>query len=36
MNFIKIKIIIVDIEVIEDGNVILDTGGGILNIINQK
>lgn len=26
----------VDIEVIEDGNVILDTGGGILNLINKS
>ena len=25
-----------DIEVIEDGNVILDTGGGILNLINKS
>ena len=26
----------VDIEVIEDGNVVLDTGGGILNLINKS
>ena len=26
----------VDIEVVEDGNIILDTGGGVLNLINKS
>ena len=26
----------VDIEIIEDGNILLDTGGGILNLINKS
>ena len=35
-NFIKNKNFPIDIKVIEDGNTILDTGGGILNMINKS
>ena len=35
-NFIKIKKFPIDIEIIEDGNKILDTGGGILNMIEHS
>tara|TARA_B100001057_G_scaffold71828_1_gene66024 strand:+ start:333 stop:1022 length:690 start_codon:yes stop_codon:yes gene_type:complete len=36
IGFIKKKNFPVDIQVIEDGKNILDTGGGILNMINQS
>ena len=35
-NFIKNKNFPIDIKVIKDGNTILDTGGGILNMINKS
>ena len=35
-EFVKNHTYKVDIEVIEDGNGILDTGGGILNLINKS
>ena len=35
-NFIKIKKFPIDIKIIEDGNKILDTGGGILNMIEHS
>ena len=35
-NFLKSKNFSVEIEVIEDGKKILDTGGGILNMINHS
>ena len=36
MNFIKKKKFLIDIQIIEDGKNILDTGGGILNMINRS
>ena len=35
-NFVSKKKFNLDIEIIEDGNVILDTGGGILNLIKES
>ena len=35
-NFLKVKNFDLDIEVIDDGEVILNTGGGILNMINSS
>ena len=35
-NFIKSKNFNVDIDIVEDGENLLDTGGGILNMINQS
>ena len=35
-NFIKIKNFKLDIKIINDGNVILNTGGGILNMIKSS
>ena len=35
-NFIKNKNFPIDIKVIEDGSTILNTGGGILNMINKS
>ena len=35
-DFIKSKNFPIDIQIIEDGNRILDTGGGILNMINHS
>ncbi len=35
-NFVEKKNFPIDIEIIEDGNKILDTGGGILNMINHS
>ena len=36
INFIKKKNFLIDIQIIEDGKNILDTGGGILNMINRS
>ena len=36
INFIKKKKFLIDIQIIEDGKNILDTGGGILNMINRS
>ena len=36
MNFLKEKKFELDIEIIDDGEVILNTGGGILNMINSS
>ena len=36
INFIKKKNFSIDIQIIEDGKNILDTGGGILNMINRS
>ena len=36
LNYLKIKNFEIDIEVVEDGKNILDTGGGILNLINYS
>ena len=36
MNFLKIINLKIDIKVIEDGNNILDTGGGILNLVQKS
>ena len=35
-NFIKKKNFPIDIQIIEDGKIILDTGGGILNMIESS
>ena len=35
-EFFKNRNYKVDIEVVEDGNIILDTGGGVLNLINKS
>ena len=35
-NFLKIKKFSLDIQIIEDGEAILNTGGGILNMINSS
>jgi len=35
-NFIKSKNFNIDIDIVEDGENLLDTGGGILNMINQS
>ena len=35
-NFVSKKKFNLNIEIIEDGNVILDTGGGILNLIKES
>ena len=35
LEFIQNKKFPIDIQIIEDGNEILDTGGGILNMIKQ-
>ena len=35
-DFIKHKNFSIDINVVEDGKIILDTGGGILNMINNS
>ena len=36
LNFIKNNNFNVDIQIVEDGEIILDTGGGILNMINSS
>ena len=36
LNYLKIKNFEIDIDVVEDGKNILDTGGGILNMINYS
>jgi MurNAc alpha-1-phosphate uridylyltransferase len=36
LNYLKIKNFEIDIDVVEDGKDILDTGGGILNMINYS
>ena len=36
LNYLKIKNFGIDIDVVEDGKNILDTGGGILNMINYS
>ena len=36
LNYLKIKNFEIDIDVVDDGNNILDTGGGILNMINYS
>ena len=36
LNYLKIKNFEIDIDVVEDGKNILDTGGGILNLINYS
>ena len=35
-NFVKSKNFPIDIQIVQDGNKILDTGGGILNLINHS
>ena len=35
-NFIKSENFNIDIDIVEDGENLLDTGGGILNMINQS
>ena len=36
LNYLKIKNFEIDIHIVEDGKNILDTGGGILNMINHS
>ncbi len=36
LDFVKKKKFLIDIQIIEDGKVILDTGGGILNMIKHS
>ena len=36
LDFIKNKNFLIDVQIVEDGKTILDTGGGILNMINNS
>ncbi len=36
LDFVKSKNFLIDIQIVEDGKIILDTGGGILNMINSS